>query len=366
MFDIEFLQSNFKLQGTYQSYKPLNDGHINSTFVLDYADEDGTVHRYVVQKINTHIFTNPDALMGNIVGVTTILQKKIAARAGNVHRDRLDCLPAADGKYYAEDSTGSCWRCYRHIGNVYTCNIIDSEEVFYNAGTAFGAFQQALADYPSETLVETIPNFHNTYSRFLDFKKAVADDLSGRRANVQDEIQFILDREADTHVLLDLIDKGELPLRVTHNDTKLNNILFDDKTNQGICIIDLDTVMPGLSLYDFGDSIRFGANTASEDEKDVSKVSLSLPLYKAYTEGYLHTAKDSLWAKEIEYLPFSAKLMTLECGMRFLADYLNGDTYFKTAYPEHNLVRCRTQLALVADMERKMEEMQKITADAAK
>ena len=316
MFDIEFLQSNFKLQGTYQSYKPLNDGHINSTFVLDYADEDGTVHRYVVQKINTHIFTNPDALMGNIVGVTTFLQKKIAARGGNVQRETLDFLPAADGKYYAEDSTGSCWRCYRHIGNVYTCNIIDSEEVFYNAGTAFGAFQQALADYPSETLVETIPNFHNTYSRFLDFKKAVADDLSGRRANVQDEIQFILDREADTHVLLDLIDKGELPLRVTHNDTKLNNILFDDKTNQGICIIDLDTVMPGLSLYDFGDSIRFGANTASEDEKDVSKVSLSLPLYKAY--------------------------------------------------PEHNLVRCRTQLALVADMERKMEEMQKITADAAK
>ena len=366
MFDIEFLQSNFKLQGPYQSYKPLNDGHINSTFVFDYADEDGTAHRYVVQKINTHIFTNPDALMGNIVGVTTFLQKKIAARGGNVQRETLDFLPAADGKYYAEDSTGSCWRCYRHIGNVYTCNIIDSEEVFYNAGTAFGAFQQALADYPSETLVETIPNFHNTYSRFLDFKKAVTDDLSGRRANVQDEIQFILDREADTHVLLDLIDKGELPLRVTHNDTKLNNILFDNETNQGICIIDLDTVMPGLALYDFGDSIRFGANTASEDEKDVSKVSLSLPLYKAYTEGYLHTAKDSLWAKEIEYLPFSAKLMTLECGMRFLADYLNGDTYFKTAYPEHNLVRCRTQLALVADMELKMEEMQKITADAAK
>ena len=366
MFDIEFLQSNFKLQGTYQSYKPLNDGHINSTFVLYYADEDGTTHSYVVQKINTHIFTNPDALMGNIVGVTTFLQKKIAACGGNVQRETLDFLPAADGKYYAKDSTGSCWRCYRHIGNVYTCNIIDSEEVFYNAGTAFGAFQQALADYPSETLIETIPNFHNTYSRFLDFKKAVADDLSGRRANVQDEIQFILDREANTHVLLNFIDKGELPLRVTHNDTKLNNILFDDKTNQGICMIDLDTVMPGLSLYDFGDSIRFGANTASEDEKDVSKVSLSLPLYKAYTEGYLHTAKDSLWAKEIEYLPFSAKLMTLECGMRFLADYLNGDTYFKTAYPEHNLVRCRTQLALVADMERKMEEMKKITADAAK
>ncbi|MGN0559673.1 MAG: phosphotransferase enzyme family protein, partial [Candidatus Fimenecus sp.] len=230
MFDIEFLQSNFKLQGTYQSYKTLNDGHINSTFVLDYAEEDGTAHSYVVQKINTNIFTDPDALMGNIVGVTSFLQKKIAARGGDVQRETLNFLPGADGKYYAKDASGSCWRCYRHIGNVYTCNIIDSEEVFYNAGTAFGAFQQALADYPSETLAETIPNFHNTYSRFLDFKKAVADNLSGRRDNVQDEIQFILDREADTHILLDLIDKGELPLRVTHNDTKLNNILFDDKT----------------------------------------------------------------------------------------------------------------------------------------
>ncbi|MGN0572208.1 MAG: phosphotransferase enzyme family protein [Candidatus Fimenecus sp.] len=366
MFDIQFLQSNFDLQGTYQSYRTLNDGHINSTFVLDYTDKDGSTHSYVVQRINTNIFKDPDALMGNIVGVTTFLQKKIAARGGNVQRETLNFLPAADGKYYAKDENGSCWRCYHHIGNVYTCNNIDSEEVFYNAGTAFGAFQQELADYPSETLVETIPNFHNTYSRFLDFKKAVEDNLSGRRENVQEEIQFILDREADTHVLLDLIDRGELPLRVTHNDTKLNNILFDSKTNQGICIIDLDTVMPGLALYDFGDSIRFGANTASEDEQDVSKVSLSLPLYKAYTEGYLHTAKDSLWAKEIEYLPFSAKLMTFECGMRFLADYLNGDTYFKTAYPTHNLVRCRTQLALVADMERKMEEMQKITVDAAK
>ncbi len=366
MFDVEFLQNSFRLQGTYQSYKVLNDGHINSTFVLCYTDANGQQHGYVAQKINTNIFKNPDILMNNIVGVTSFLQKKIAARGGDVQRETLNFLPAADGKYYAVDKDGACWRCYHHIDKVYTCNIIESEQVFYNAGTAFGAFQQALADYPSETLVETIPNFHNTYSRFLDFKKAVSDNLSGRRDTVQAEIQFILDREANTHVLLDLIDKGELPLRVTHNDTKLNNILFDEKTNQGICIIDLDTVMPGLALYDFGDSIRFGANTAAEDEKDVSKVSLSLPLYKAYVEGYLHTAKDSLWAKEIEYLPFSAKLMTLECGMRFLADYLNGDTYFKTAYPEHNLVRCRTQLALVADMEKKMAEMEKITAEATK
>lgn len=364
--DLDFIRHSFALQGALQSCKTLNNGHINSTFVLQFEMLDGSKKAYVVQKINTNVFKDPDVLMQNIIGVTTFLQEKIRARGGDPQRETLVFLPAMDGKFYARDDEGACWRCYIHVGDVYTCNIIDSETVFYNAGTAFGGFQNALADYPIETLQETIPNFHNTYSRFLDFQRAVEEDRAGRRGSIRDEIQFVLDREADTHVLLDLIAQGELPLRVTHNDTKLNNILFDKTTDQGICIIDLDTVMPGLALYDFGDSIRFGANTAAEDEQDVSKVSLSLPLYKAYVEGYLKTAKDSLSPKEIEYLPFSAKLMTLECGMRFLADYLNGDTYFKTDYPEHNLVRCRTQLALVADMEKKMESMQAITQEAAK
>lgn len=364
-FDLAFIQNKFSVSGKYLDYTVKNDGHINATFVLHF-EENGERHDYTVQRINTNVFKNPDVLMQNIVGVTSFLRKKIEARGGNPARETLCFLPTADGKYYAADANGDCWRCYRFIDEVYTCNTIDSEEVFYNAGLAFGVFQKTLADYPAETLAETIPNFHNTYSRFLDFETAVREDRVGRRNTVEAEIQFVRDRETDTRVLLNLIEKKELPLRVTHNDTKLNNILFDKKTNQGICIIDLDTVMPGLSLYDFGDSIRFGANTASEDEKDVSKVSLSLPLYKAYTEGYLCAAKESLWAREIEYLPFSAKLMTFECGMRFLTDYLNGDTYFKTEYPEHNLVRCHTQFALVADMEKKMAEMQKITAEAAK
>lgn len=332
---------------------------------MHFTDASGAVQEYVVQKINTNVFKDPDALMQNIVGVTTHLQKKIAARGGDVLRETLNFLPAKDGKYYVCDDVGNCWRCYRHVGGVYTCNTIDSETVFYNAGEAFGAFQNELADYPGETLAETIPNFHNTASRFADFERAVKEDAAGRAASVADEIAFVRAREADTHVLVDLLAKGELPVRVTHNDTKLNNILFDEKTNKGICIIDLDTVMPGLALYDFGDSIRFGANTASEDEKDVSKVSLSLPLYEAYTRGYLKSAGKSLTAREIEYLPFSAKLMTFECGMRFLTDYLNGDTYFKIAYPEHNLVRCRTQFALVRDMEQKMDEMRAVTARAA-
>lgn len=365
-FDLAFVQRQFDLPGTFQSSETLNNGHINTTFVLDFQTADGAVQSYVVQKINTYVFKDPDTLMENIVGVTSFLRREIEKSGGDPERETLTFLPCANGKYYAKDENGACWRCYRHIGEVYTCNIIDSEEVFKNAGAAFGSFQKMLADYPSETLKETIPNFHNTYSRFLDFEKAVRDNLSGRRDQVEAEIEFLRAREADTRVLLDLMDKGELPLRVTHNDTKLNNILFDNKTNHGICIIDLDTVMPGLALYDFGDSIRFGANTASEDEKDLSKVSLSLPLYKAYVEGYLGVAKDSLTACEIEYLPFSAKLMTLECGMRFLTDFLNGDTYFKTEYPEHNLVRCRTQFKLVEDMEKKMAEMQSLTAEAAK
>ncbi len=359
-----FIQQSFSLPGEYVTFESLNDGHINTTYRLHFKMPGGEEEVYVVQKINLNVFHDPDVLMQNIVGVTTHLQKKIAARGGDVRRETLNFLPAADGKYYVRDGAGDCWRCYYHVGGVYTCNTIDSEAVFYSAGEAFGAFQNELADYPGETLSETIPNFHNTVSRYRDFERAVAENLSGRAEKAQAEIEFVRARERDAHVLVDLLESGRLPLRVTHNDTKLNNILFDKETNKGICIIDLDTVMPGLALYDFGDSIRFGANTASEDEPDVSKVSLSLPLYEAYTRGYLRAAGRSLTDTEVEYLPFSAKLMTYECGMRFLTDYLNGDTYFKTAYAEHNLVRCRTQFALVKDMEDKAEEMRSATARA--
>lgn len=360
-FDLKFLINQFDFTGEFKEYKIKDEGHINTTYVLIFSDGK-TDYKYTLQKINTYVFKNPDELMLNIVGVTNHLKSKAC---GNSERCTLDFLKARNGKYYCEDSQGNFWRCYHFIDDVYTCNTIDSAEVFYNAGKSFGNFQRLLADYPIDKLYETIPKFHDTYSRFCDFLEAVKQDKSGRADKVTEEIRFVTQREADTKILLALLNKGELPLRVTHNDTKLNNILFDSKTNEGICIIDLDTVMPGLSLYDFGDSIRFGANTASEDEKDISKVSLSLELYKAYTEGYLASAKDSLTENEIIYLPFSAKLMTLECGMRFLTDYLNGDVYFRTEYPEHNLVRCRTQFELVRDIERKFSEMQKITAKAA-
>ena len=360
-FNLEKICEIFSLNGEFVEYKRNTNGHINSTFILTFIENE-TKKKYVLQKISTDIFKNPEGLMNNIVGVTKHIRKKNEA-IGTAWSDRctLTFLPTTEGKYFYLDEENNCWRVYEFIDHVYTCNTIENTNDFYNAGVAFGEFQNLLADYDSTTLIETIPNFHNTVSRFADFKKAVEKNRSGRLENVKDEVDFAIEREKDTHVLVDLIADGKLPLRVTHNDTKLNNILFDEESNKGICIIDLDTVMPGLSLYDFGDSIRFGANTAAEDEKDVSKVSLSLELFEAYVKGYLSSAKDALTDLEKELLPFGAKIMTYECGIRFLMDYLNGDIYFHTDYADHNLVRARTQFALVADMEKKMDEMKEIT-----
>ena len=314
------------------------------------------------KRISTEIFKNPEGLMNNVVGVTQHIARKNAEMGVKwADRGTLNFIPCKNGKYFYLDENNNCWRVYKFVDDVYTCNSIDSAEVFSNAGVAFGEFQKLLADYDSSSLVETIPNFHNTACRFENLKIAMENNFSGRLCNVDEEIKFALARESDAHVLVDLIKADKLPLRVTHNDTKLNNILFDNTTNLGICIIDLDTVMPGLSLYDFGDSIRFGANTAAEDEKDLSKVSLSLELYEAYVKGYLSSAKDALTSLEKELLPFGAKMMTYECGIRFLTDYLDGDKYFHTDYADHNLVRARTQFALVADMEKKMDQMIEIT-----
>lgn len=355
--DIDKIIELYGFSGTFNGVEIIRNGHINSTFVLGFSHEDGSCSKYLVQRINTFVFKQPEKLMQNIVGVTEFLRKKISKNGGDPDRETLTVLPTKDGERCFFDNQGDCWRCYIYIDDSYTCNVIDNAEVFYNAGKAFGKFQNMLSDYPIDTLNETIPNFHNTYSRFLDLLTAVKEDKADRVRYVRDEIEFAITREEDTKVLVSLIESGELPIRVTHNDTKLNNILFDSDTNEGLCIIDLDTVMPGLSLYDFGDSIRFGASTAAEDEKSLSKVSMSLELFKAYADGYLSTAKGSLVKAEIENLAFASKVMTFECGMRFLTDYLNGDTYFKTDYPEHNLVRCRTQFKLVVDMEEKMEKM---------
>lgn len=350
----------FDLPGTYKAFRRLNYGHINDTLIID-LEEGSNVTSYILQRINTNVFKNAEALMENIENVTAFLSEKIKKSGGDPDRETLTVFHTADGKSYHICDDGDCWRVYNYISHAHSLQSIEDPDDFRKSGEAFGKFQCMLSDYPSETLHETIPNFHNTVSRFSNLLTAIEENLSGRKDNVKEEIAFALDREKDTHILIDLLKNGKLPLRVTHNDTKLNNVMFDDDSGEGICIVDLDTVMPGLSLYDFGDSIRFGANTADEDEKDVSKVSLDLDLYEAYVKGYLGAAGSSLTDEEINYLPFSAKLMTYECGIRFLTDYLNGDTYFHTDYPEHNLVRARTQFALVADMERKLDQMHAIT-----
>ena len=352
--------------GKINGYKPITDGHINDTYVVEYLLDDGAVAKYLLQRINTNVFKKPVELMENVMGVTAHLRNKIAANGGDPMRETLTVYPAKDGKNYVMSGDGGCWRLYNFVDDTYSINELTNPEDFRNAALTFGNFQKLLADYPIETLHETIPNFHNTPSRFNDLKAAIENNFSGRKNECLPEIEFALAREKDCSVITDLLDSGVMPLKVTHNDTKLNNVLFDKKTNVGICVVDLDTVMPGSSLYDFGDSIRFGANTAAEDEKDLSKVTLSLEYFKAYVDGYLETAGDSLTKEEIDLLPFASKLLTFECGMRFLGDFLNGDVYFKTEYPEHNLVRARTQFKLVADIEEKMDQMTAIVEEIKK
>lgn len=345
--------------GSLVSCGRYGSGHINDTFLV--VTEDGGVeHRYILQRMNHEIFKDPVSLMKNISGVTAFLREKIISHGGDPNRETLNIVPAKDGAMYYVDSAGNYWRAYLFIEGAVCYNAVERPEDFYQSGKAFGHFQRLLSDYPAGDLSETIPNFHNTPIRFETFKRAVAEDVCGRAASVQQEIAFVMEREADVSVAQDQLAKGILPIRVTHNDTKLNNIMIDEKTGEAICIIDLDTIMPGLSIFDFGDSIRFGANTAEEDETDLSKVSLSLPLFDIYTKGFLEGCQGSLTEAEVKMLPMGAKLMTFECGIRFLTDYLQGDVYFKIHRDGHNLDRTRTQFGLVADMEKKWDEMEAI------
>ncbi len=360
---IEIIKA-FPEYGKYKGYKPVTDGHINDTYIVEYETENDIIVRYLIQRINVNVFKMPVELMENVCGVTSFLREKIEKEGGDPTRETLTVYPAKDGKNYYMAEDGGCWRMYNYVEDTYSINELTNPDDFKSAALSFGNFQNQLADYPIESLHETIPNFHNTPSRFKDFLEALDKNASGRKDMAKKEIDFVLEREKDCSVITDLLNCGDLPVRVTHNDTKLNNVLFDKKTNKGICVVDLDTVMPGSSLYDFGDSIRFGANTAAEDETDLSKVSLSLEYFKAYVEGYLETAGPSLTENEIKYLPFAAKLLTFECGIRFLGDFINGDVYFKIDYPEHNLVRARTQFKLVEDIEAKYNEMVDIVNEA--
>lgn len=357
---IEEAIAQFAVEGRLMERRPYGNGHINDTFLLVYEMPEGVNKRYILQRMNHDIFRKPQELMENIVNVTEYLRKVIISQGGEPERETLNVVKTRDGKSNYRDSGGNYWRMFLFIERTVCLEKVESAKDFYDSAVAFGNFQRMLADYPAETLHETIPNFHHTPSRFRAFQKAVQEDKLGRAALVREEIAFAMEREKDTPVLTDLLAAGQLPLRVTHNDTKLNNILFDEESRKALCIIDLDTVMPGLSHYDFGDSIRFGASTGEEDERDLKKIELDLSLYEAFTKGYLEGCGGRLTNKEIETLPMGAKLMTYECGIRFLADYLEGDVYFKIHRDGHNLDRARTQFKLVADMEAKWDDMRAI------
>ncbi len=335
-------------------------GHINDTFVVHTQPENACCRRFILQRMSAAAFKHPDQLMENIIGVTEFLGREIEKHSGDRSREAMEVIRPKNGADYYTDSQGGAWRLYPFVEGTVCHQTADTPELFAASGRAFGRFQQLLRDYPADTLYETIPHFHDTEDRLARFKAAVAADKLGRAAGCQPEIDFVLAREKDCSVALDALRAGKLPLRVTHNDTKLNNVLMDDKTGEGICIIDLDTVMPGLVLYDFGDSIRFGANHSAEDETDLSKVNLDVDLFAAYTAAFLEGAGGSLTGEEIACLPWGAKLMTLECGMRFLTDYLEGDTYFHISREGQNLDRCRTQFKLVADMEERWSELEAI------
>lgn len=344
----------FRMNGTPVGCVVFGHGHINHT--LKITTDTGA--EYILQKINKYVFRNPVRLMANASAITEYLRKRI-----DDPRKAMHFIPTYQGKFYHRDECGEFWRAYDFIGG-FCLDAPESEEDFYQSALAFGRFQQLLTDFPADSLYETIPEFHNTIDRYRQLKESVKNDSCGRLAGIQKELNFAMEQEELAGTLQRMRISGELPLRVTHNDTKLNNVLLDRDTRKSLCVLDLDTVMPGLSAYDFGDSIRFGASTAPEDEPDTSKISLNLHLFEVYTKGYLETS--NLTDKEIEMLPMGAFVITLETGIRFLKDYLDGDLYFKTAYPEHNLVRARSQLKLAADMLTKMDNMQAIVQKIAK
>ncbi len=341
--------AHFDLKGEVASIEENHNGHINDTFIVTISDNS----RYIVQRINNEVFPNVEGVMSNIELVLSFMREKILKNGGEPSKESMSLVKAKTGKSFHKDEEGNYFRCYLYLEGTTSYNSAGAE-IFGDSGYAFGKFQRDLSGFPTEKLFEVIPHFHDTKKRYKDLLLAIEKANNERKEMAKDQIDWAKKHE---YLATALENKG-LPIRVTHNDTKLNNVLF--YADGSSCVIDLDTIMPGLSLYDYGDSIRFGANEAKEDEKDLSKVKLSLANFASYTEGYLKGAGDSLRKDEISLFPEAAMVLTYECGIRFLSDFLAGDTYFKIAYPEHNLVRAKDQFALVDDMGRKLAKMRKI------
>ncbi|MFZ9992119.1 MAG: phosphotransferase enzyme family protein [Opitutales bacterium] len=352
--------AEFACGGKVLSAAPYGSGHINDTFLV-LAEAAPNPRRFVLQRINHHVFKQPDLLMENVERVCAHAHAKLrAAGANDAHRRALRLIPTTQGKAWHVDAAGNRWRCYDFIEGATGHDVVRSPAQAEAAAKAFGAFQALLADLPGDRLHETIPGFHHTPGRYARFQAALAVDAHGRAAMAVPEIAFALARAHEVGVVVDALRNGTLPERVTHNDTKLNNVLLDDVTQEGVCVIDLDTVMPGSALYDFGDLVRTSTSPAAEDETDLAKVTMQLPMFEALVRGYLSSARGFLTPREKELLPFAGKLITFEIGLRFLTDWLEGDTYFKIKRPAHNLDRARTQFKLVASIEEQLPAMRAI------
>lgn len=351
--------NHFRFEGRYVDGEEMNAGNINNSYHLIFQNQDGRRFQYTLQHINHYVFKNPRGVMNNISLVTEHLRRSLEREGEDVRRHVLVIVPTRQGDALYEDNQGGFWRAFEFVDQATAYDAVEKPEHFYEAGRAFGEFQRRLCDFPAERLYDTIPDFHNTPKRYQVFEQAVQADRVGRAAQVREEIEFFHARKPMMSGIVERLDSGEIPLRVTHNDTKINNVLIDDATDRAICVIDLDTVMPGSSLYDFGDAIRYGASTAAEDEADLNKIALDMDRFKDFTRGFLSETNGILSRKELELLPLGVKVITCELAMRFLTDYLDGDRYFKVNSDQHNLIRARAQMRLLMDVESKEEEMRR-------
>ena len=341
----------FQIEGKFSRAFPYGSGHINDTYCAVFLRAE-VPRRFILQRINTGIFRNPAALMENIQRVTSHVGAQLAGQPDSARRV-LSLIPTRDGRASHQDEEGNHWRAYRFIEDARTCDTVESTHQAFQAARAFGQFQNMLADFPLPRLHDTIPDFHHTPKRFAAFEQALATNPAGRATDAKPEIEFAFAHQSVARVLLN----ANLPERVTHNDTKFNNVMFDDATGEGLCVVDLDTVMPGLALYDFGDMVRTATSPAHEDERDLSKVTMQFPMFEALARGYLSAAGSFLTEVEKQHLVFAGKLITFEQGIRFLTDYLSGDTYYKVHRNAHNLDRCRTQFKLIQSIEQQEEKM---------
>jgi hypothetical protein len=349
---------HFTFEGTFLSAQPFGNGHIHDTYAAIFETEPGQARRYILQRMNTHVFTHPGQVMENIQKVTTHLRRVIEEGGGDPQRETLTLIPTLDGSIFYQEENGATWRAMLFIEGAQTYQTVTDPNLYNRAAGAFGRFQARLADFPASDLHVTLPDFHNTPWRFNNFLDAFEKDIVGRAEHTQLEIDFLLQRRGQASRLIELENSGKIPIRVTHNDTKLDNVMIDDRTGEAVCVIDLDTVMPGSALYDFGDAVRSAANPAAEDEPDLSKVVFNFPVFERMVQGYLSEAGPLLTQAELDNLAFSGWLITYEQALRFLGDYLNGDTYYKIQHPEHNLDRARTQIKLVHGMEGCFEQME--------